>query len=73
MQKDGKLETIKSTGAGIYGEINNRLIFERKISLGGSIEVYNAELIAIREGFNQALKTTLQNKTIENIYLFLDN
>ena len=66
-------EKTKSTGAGIYGEIENLSIFEKSISLGGTIEVYDAELYALRAGLREAFRYTTYNPTIDNIYLFLDN
>lgn len=63
----------KSTGAGIYGEIDNEPIFEIYHSLGKNMEVYDAELIALREGFIKSLEISNKNNLVKNIYFFTDN
>ena len=66
-------EKTKSTGASIYREIDNLSIFELSISLGSNIEVYDAELYALRAGLREAFKYITYNPIIDNIYLFSDN
>jgi hypothetical protein len=66
-------EKTKSTRASIYREVDNLSIFKISISLGNTLEVYDAELYAIRAGLREAFKYITYNPIIDNIYLFIDN
>ena len=75
---DGSKLDTESTGLGVYAEINQKEIFQISKYLGKTLEVYDAELLAIQYALKRAklylqLEREDDQYRVENIYIFVDN
>ncbi|KAJ3897960.1 hypothetical protein F5879DRAFT_813279, partial [Lentinula edodes] len=73
LNRKGKKDEIRKTGAGLVAYQNNEEIFSRSIGLGVHAEAYDGEIVALSYAAGMAANLSSQNNMITHWQFFTDS